>query len=318
MTEVGRLDDGDYRSGFARWDERSWVRAKPRRGAEFEPGKHFFSPDLCVPLAHPRVLAAPRGVREALLVHNLYIYLEFTVRLEMGPVNETCALLHSPAFLPWLPPGMKADALRIYTDEAGHAEMSNTLLAAVHEATGIAPIAHEPAFLGDLRRLYAAEPPVYRPLLKMFFTVVSETLITGSLTKLPKDPSVQRAVREVAQDHATDEGLHHAYFRRLFDLLWPRLPIPLRRKIGVLLPVITNAFLRPDEAALRAALHDVRFPDADRVAAESVALPAVRAAVADNAAPTIRMLCRGGVFEDPVVREAFRAAGLPTELAGRS
>jgi len=188
----------------------------------------------------------------------------------------------------------------------------------VRDETGIVPIDHEPAFLRDLRGLYADEPPVYRPLLKMFFTIVSETLITGSLTKLPKDLSVQQAVRDVAQDHATDEGLHHAYFRRLFDMLWPRLPAPLRRKVGMLLPAITRAFLWPDEAALRAVLHDVRFPDSDRVVAETVALPEVRAGVAENAAPTMRMLRRAGVFEDPAVCAAFHAHDLPPDLAGRS
>ncbi|HEY2671028.1 MAG TPA: hypothetical protein VGJ07_11720, partial [Rugosimonospora sp.] len=115
------------------------MRAKPRRNSPFRPGLDFFSADLCVPLRHPQVRAAGLRVRRDLLVHCLYQYLEFTVQLETGPVNEACLLLRSPAFLPSLPTGMKNDALRIYTDEAGHAEMSHTLQAAVQEETGVPP-----------------------------------------------------------------------------------------------------------------------------------------------------------------------------------
>ncbi|MGW2918470.1 diiron oxygenase [Streptomyces angustmyceticus] len=309
---MNRTEESGYRSLFKQWDSRSWVRSKPRRKGTFASGLHYFSPDLCPLLAHPEVRAAPAQVREEILVHSLYVYLEFTVQLELGPVNETCLLLHSPDFCPWLPAAMKEDLLRIYTDEAAHAEMSHTLLATVRDHTGVEPVLHRPYFLQELSRLYAAELPVYRPLVKLFFSIVSETLITGSLTKLPKDPSVQQAVRELAADHATDEGLHHAYFRRLFKSLWPKMPAPLQTKIGALLPEIILAFLRPDEAAMTrmlAGYPDI-FGDPARVVAETVELPRVRGSLVDNAAPTLRMLAQEGVFSDPVISAAFDKHGL--------
>ncbi|WP_170191926.1 diiron oxygenase [Saccharothrix syringae] len=303
----------DYRSRFTEWDRRSWVRAKPHRDSPFTAGAHYFSPELCPLSACPPVRAAPRHVREAVLVHSLYLHLEFTVQLEMGPVNEICALLRSPRFLPWLPAGMKDDVLRIYTDEAGHAEMSNTLKNAVAAETGVVPVEHRPRFLGALAALYSAELPAYRPLVKLFFAIVSETLITGTLTRLPKDPSVQAAVRELAQDHAADEGRHHAFFRALFELLWPRMPVPLRRKVGVLLPRVIHAFLWPDEPALVRVLATMpeHFADPAAVVAGLAASPACRDAVLRNAAPTLRMFRDNGVFDDPVLAAAFADAGLP-------
>ncbi|MFJ7212998.1 diiron oxygenase [Amycolatopsis sp. NPDC098790] len=302
----------EYRSRFTEWDRRSWVRSKPHRDAPFTARGQYFSADLCPLSACPRVQAAPAGVRAAILVHSLYLHLEFTVQLEMGPVNEICALLHSPGFLPWLPAAMKDDVLRIYTDEAGHAEMSNTLKSAVMAETGVVPIEHRPRFLTELAALYSAELPAYRPLVKLFFAIVSETLITGTLTKLPKDPSVQPAVRELAQDHAADEGKHHAFFRQLFELLWPRMPLPLRRKIGGLLPRVIHAFLWPDEPALTSVLRSMpgEFDDPARIVAEMSASARTRDAVLHNATPTLRMLRSNGVFADPVVSRAFVDAGL--------
>ena len=306
------LTSREYRSRFTEWDRRSWVRSKPHRDSPFVTGGHYFSADLCPLSACPRVRAAPDGVRAAILVHSLYLHLEFTVRLEMGPVNEICALLRSPGFLPWLPAGMKDDVLRIYTDEAGHAEMSHTLKSAVMAETGVVPIDHQPRFLTELAALYSAELPAYRPLVKLFFVIVSETLITGTLTRLPKDPSVQPAVRELARDHAADEGSHHAFFRRLFELLWPRMPQPLRRKIGGLLPRVIHAFLWPDEPALISVLRSMpgSFDDPVGIVAEMSASARTRDCVLRNATPTLRMLRDNGVIADPLVSRAFLDAGL--------
>jgi len=299
-----------YRSRFAQWDTQAWVRSKPRRDTAFTDGMHFFSPDLCPALVHPAVRALNR---ERLLVHQLYQYLEFTVRLETGPVNDVCLLLRSPEFLPWLPEAMRDDALRIYTDEAGHAEMSHTLLAGVREATGVQPIPHEPQFLRELAKLRAEETGLSEDMLALFFVIVSETLITASLNRLPRDERVQAQVRELAADHAADEGRHHAYFRQLFEYLWPRLPVPARRSAGVLLPRMLLAFLSPDEAAMTASLAECGIEDAPAVVAEILAAPETAAVVREGARPTLRMLAANGVFTDPPVAAAFAAHGLPEE-----
>jgi hypothetical protein len=299
--------DAAYRSRFAEWDQQAWVRSKPHRSAPFSDRLQFFSPDLCPLLRHPQVRAAPASTQRAILVHALYLHLEFTVRLETGPVNEVCLLLRSPDFLPWLPAGMRDDALRIYTDEAGHAEMSHALMARVHAASGVEPVRHEPRFLVELARISAAQPPTLRRLVTLFFVIVSETLITATLTGLPRDERVQPAVRELAADHAADEGRHHAYFRQLFEYLWPRLPAPLRRQVGMLLPEIVEAFLWPDEPVLTAVLAavDGGFEAPARIVAELVADDRVRADVRAGAQPTLRMLIQHGVLDDPPVRAAF-------------
>src|ERR687886_110138 len=65
-----------------------------------------------------------------------------------------------------------------------------------------------------LRRLYlyldfTADLEEIAGLTKVFFTVVSETLISAILSDIPHDQRVVGAVRAVIADHAEDEGRHH-------------------------------------------------------------------------------------------------------------
>jgi len=296
-----------YRSRFQHWDTQAWIRSKPRQSGAFDHRLSYFSADLCPLLQHPAVSGQPAQVRERLLIHQLYLYLEFTVRLETGPVNEACLLLREPGLWPWLPGGMRDDALRIYADEAGHAEMSHTLMMAVRAATQVVPLPHEPQFLRELAALGAADPELDQSLVKLFFVIVSETLITAPLHGLSRDTRVQRQVRGLAADHAADEGRHHAYFRELFECVWPRLPDDVRRRIGVLLPRMMLAYLAPDEAAVTAILAACGIGQPAEVAREIAALPHTRAAIRQAAGPSLRMFARAGLFDDRRVADAFAA-----------
>jgi hypothetical protein len=300
-----------YRSQFRRWDTQAWVRSKSRRSGAFDPRLSYFSAGLSPLLQHPVLSQRPAPVRERLLVHQLYLYLEFTVRLETGPVNDACLLLREPARWPRLPDGMRDDALRIYTDEAGHAEMSHTLMTAVRAATQIAPVPHEPQFLRKLAAIYAADTGLDRSLLTLFFVIVSETLITVPLSRLAQDEQVQHQIRGLAADHAADEGRHHVYFRQVFDCVWPQLPDDLRRRVGVLLPRMMLAYLAPDEAAFTAVLADCQIDQPADVAREIAALPSTQAGIRQAAQPSLRMFARGGVLDDPLIADAFAAHHLP-------
>src|SRR5213592_3705204 len=123
----------------------------------------FFSSDYSALFLHDEVKGAPENVRRELLVAQLYVYLHFTVVLEMGPVNEVANLLRQPSFLPWLPRAMKEYAHHVYTDEAWHADFSATLISEAIEVTGVPDVTTHPAFLDTLKQLELAEEPEFRP-----------------------------------------------------------------------------------------------------------------------------------------------------------
>jgi hypothetical protein len=307
----------EYQSRFDEWHKKSWVRSGQEHVAvaPFDPERYFFSRDILALFRHPSVARAPDDVQRGLLVLHLYDWLEFTEWLELGPVNDACNMIRRPDFLPWLSPKMKDDAVKIYTDEAGHAQMSHALVEETQKFTGIAPPRLRPQFVDTLDTMVAEYEPEVEPIVKLLFAIVSETLITGSLLKLPKDETVQQAVRDLAQDHATDEGRHHAFFRQVCLFVWPRLPRDLRRRLGPLFPDMILTFLAPDPRALERMLS--HYPDvfpSPRLVAESVV--GARETLADmrNAAkPTLRMLRQNGVFDEPEVADAFLRRGLTLE-----
>lgn len=210
--------DPSYKSSFEGWHESSYVRSGPKQAAEFEMGRDFYSRALVPILKHPDAEGLNEQQVQEILILSLYNYLEFTVQLETGPVNEICKKIREASFLDWLPIDLKRDALRIYTDEGAHAEMSNDLLSSVRAFMQVPPIAVRPQFLTVLDRLKRRHLDIESDFVTLLFVIVSETLITGSLGQLPKDKAVQQRVSDVAKDHARDEARHHSYFSEVVPL----------------------------------------------------------------------------------------------------
>jgi hypothetical protein len=138
--------------------------------------------------------------------------------------------------------------------------------------------------LGELKS--ALDAPL-RPLADIFFTTVSETLISGILGAVPRDQAVFTAVRETVADHAEDEGRHHAYFTRFFEYAWPQLTASQRELMGALLPDFVLGVI------------EETYPD-DRVHAD------MRAA----SGAMLRLFERNGVLESARAADAFQRCGL--------
>jgi hypothetical protein len=207
---------------------------------------------------------------------------------------------------------MRSDALKIYTDEAGHAQMSYELARATEAATDYTSLQLRPPFLDDFDEMLAQHDPQLEPMLTLLFAIVSETLITGSLKRLPRDGTVQQAVRDFASHHAQDEARHHHYFRGLCEMLWPRLPYELRRIVGPLLPGMVVTFLRPSYPGLTRLLAEFEgcFTRPAQLAEEIFSSDAVRTGIAEACQPTLRMFASCGVFDDHEVLDSFLDAGL--------
>jgi hypothetical protein len=215
-----------------------------------------------------------------------------------------------------LPATMRADAFKITTDEAWHAQFSDDLTAQMVAATGVsAESVVEPTFVGELRRLRAAFDPADRPLVDLVFAVVSETLVSALLADMPNDRRLARPVREVVADHAADEGRHHSYFQTLLRLLWPSLSAEHRRLLGPHVPAFVRAFLHPDPPAVRSALiaAGLTAREAAQVVHESYDPGTAAFDIRRPARATVRGFRAVGALDDPRTRDAFLAGGLLTD-----
>ena len=169
--------------------------------------------------------AAP-GAGRFVLLHRLYDYLDFTSELESSTVIPVAtAIARGRGGFP-APGALRADAFKIVTDEAWHAQFSDDLVRQLEAYTGQSPIAHVPAFRPRLDRLLEEVEPALRPGAALTIAVCSETLISGLLSKLPNDRRLPAAVSATVRDHAEDEGRHHAYFRTVLDRFWRRSSSP--------------------------------------------------------------------------------------------
>jgi hypothetical protein len=309
------ITEAAYASAFRNWEARASVRSKPRRMIEEdEPRSHIYFPPELVPVAqHPLVQELGAEAIDRVLIQNLHTYLEFTAELEQGAVNPVAAMIARRRSGFDLPETMIEDAYKIYTDEAWHAQFSDDLQRQVAVKTGVGPsVFEEPNFFRKLKGFQVDLGPDEQRLVMIFFTIVSETLISAILSGIPSDPRVVGAVRELVADHARDEGVHHAYFSRLLEFTWPRLNKAHRALIGPLLPEMVHAFLEPDFVAIAGNLRacGLTAEQIDQVMTECYPAAEVRAGIRSASKATIRHFERVGLVDDPRTAEALEASRL--------
>lgn len=303
-----------YVTKFRLWDERASVRTKPRRVLDGDDGSSlYFRPEAVPFVGHDLVRARGDEAAATVLLQRLHVYLDFTAALEQNAVNPVCAAIARRRSGFALPPAMLADAHKIYTDEAWHAQFSDDIQRQIADRTGIAPVLPEaPSFLARLSAAEAGMAPAGAQLAPLFFAIVSETLISAILSDIPQDPRIHPGVREVVADHAADERVHHAYFAKLLEHVWPQLDRHQRRAIGLQIPEFIRAFLDPDYAALAGILRSIGLTpeEAGQVLCDAYDERELARSAAADARHTLRHLAKVGVTDDPAVAEAFEARGL--------
>jgi hypothetical protein len=307
--------DLDYRSRFGNWDNRASVRTKALHIlGEHLDGQLFFPPELVPGIDHPALAAVMTPeCRQRILMHRLHVYLSFTTDLEQLVVNPVTQLLSREQLGFDLPKPMLRDAYKICADESWHALFSDDLADQIVAATGEQPVAlPRPRFLTELDRLSAGEDSSIRGLTSLFFTVVSETLISAILCGIPHDRRVVSAVRDTVADHAEDEGRHHAFYAKFFEYAWHQLGPAQRAAIGPLLPEFVTAFLAPDPGALTAvlAVAPLGVETVRGIVEESTPAAEVRASIRKAASASLRMFTQNGVLDDPRTHDRFAEMGL--------
>jgi hypothetical protein len=304
-----------YDSRFDNWDTRASVRNKPRRllDADEAAARVFFPPELVPAIDHPLVAERGAAATSRVLVQSLYQYLNFTVVLEQAAVMPVTLGISLDSYGVEFPESVLADALKITTDEAWHAQFSYDLMRQV-EATTHVPlrISASPPFIRRLERIRLRFDGELRELVGLFFGIVSETLVSSILSELPNDKRLPRAVRALVGDHAEDEGRHHAYFRSLLQLTWPVLDDHHRRVLGSLVPELVETFLEPDLEGVAISLQEARLPDREiaRVIEESYPKEWSTQRIAFAARATVRSFREVDALDDPQISDAFAAYGL--------
>jgi len=305
-------NDFPYQTKFANWDAKAWIKQGPGKGLGPVAGTEYF-PALLFPAAdHPLVLARGPEVRSTLLVKRLYGYARFTALLERHVVNPVTLLLADNELPLELPGSMRADGDLIYTDEAGHALESNRIIARVASLTGVSSRDFAPAQLQTYFRLIDAQAPELRALFQLAFGIVSETLISSTLSGIPRDPTVQPLVQWYTGEHAIDEGRHHNYFAQVLDCAWPQLTRAQKEAVAPMVPKFMTTFLGPDLPLIVGDLQSLGFSAAEteQIMAEKVVTQAARDGIRASVQKSMGYFREVGALELPGVQDAFWEEGL--------
>jgi hypothetical protein len=310
--QPGESADPEYQSAFLTWDTKATVRSAPRRVLESPPPPEPFPAELVPVFRHPLVKALRASGRRFLLAQHLFRYLDFTTQLELVVVNDTLVRLAlQPAY--GLTEPMRLDALRMVCDESYHALFSMDMKLQIADAYGIAAPADSRAwFLARIDRLLAETDASLREVGRLLFVTVSETLISASLAEHARGTDGPAAVRNLLQDHAVDEGRHHAFFAAFTRHLWACLDRSERRWAGRLIPQLIDIFLSVDVVAIEADLRVAGLsPDEAHQVAEETFLGAdVVAQKRQAASRTIRYFDELDAFRDDEAQASLIGYGL--------
>ena len=103
-----------------------------------------------------------------------------------------------------LPQDMIIEAYQIYVDEAYHAYFCADFQSQLEATTGCKAISISPASLGKFLEIQSSYSKPIQQLLEVFFVFVSETLISGILTEIPKDKRVKTSVCQLISDRKSN------------------------------------------------------------------------------------------------------------------
>ena len=301
-----------YESRFADWHATASVRTRPPLDASIGRELVCFPTELAPIVHHPSVQALGPCVQREALMQHLFSYLTFTDRLEDEVVNRSARRLATRGASLGLSGAMRLDAYKIYCDEGYHSLFSADLMeqlatasAFVYDGGGGHPA------LSFFHAQRAALDAATRAWFELFFAIVSETLISASLLRIPRARAVLPAVRHLVADHAADEWRHHAFFAAVCRLAWPRMSVRERRLVGPLIPRCIHQFLAADTPALLAFLTRHLAPArAADVIAESYPPDLARAQARAAARASLRVFQQAGLFDDPRTADAFHEEGL--------
>ncbi|GLY26200.1 diiron oxygenase [Micromonospora sp. NBRC 101691] len=299
-----------YPSIFGNWDRSASVRSRRVEPLDDLTRENllFFPPELVPVCDHPLVVARGDETRRRLLVRALHHYLNFTSELESRTVIPAATdLVHTYSGLP-LPDQARADACKIVTDEAWHAQFSRDLQTRIVECSGepMLPMT-SPMFIDRLDVIAEKIQPHIAAASRILFAIVSETLVSALLAQIPHDQRLPSMVRHSVAEHARDEGRHHAYFRIILRYFWSALTAAERRAVGPLIPSIIQAFLEPDYRASATSMASLGFSvdEIEAILSESFTPNRVLSDVAVAARTTTRYFAEVGAMKDPATKDAF-------------
>lgn len=309
--------NNEHQSFFPNWDKSSAVRSKPHTydcsNVVCERGDplsgNWFLPAALPFLKHPLLADLDPLQVQGLLARNLISFLEYTTLLEHRIVNRSVeSIAHN--YLPVIiPPDLRMDALRLYTDEAYHAVISADVSNQVAKIYGIDLGERKFQRISRLEKI--TENFQHLELGWFLIGFVSETVITKEFLKIGQT-AIAAPVHTMLMDHLEDERKHSQYFIEMFFHLWNRISREERDFCALQLPIIIQECFRLDSNVLMNDLADagIQKEIAETISAERNTESENKRRARMGSTATLHALRKCNFFSNPSYVAEFIKSGL--------
>lgn len=216
------------------WESRSTIRTRPRKIIDFNEAGYFF-PEERQPLLLNKVIASfGEEVKEKILLHSFYKYLNDIVNLEIRLINSACCKIMFGDLIVKYDDIVKLNANTIVIDEFYHVYVAKDMMWQLHQHFKDLEVMYYPisdsysAFIKIKEKLDKKCADVFEILAVCIF----ETTLVRELVEFFNTENIHPSIKYYVNDHMNDESKHAGFFFDLLKHTWANIPTEYQDNIG--------------------------------------------------------------------------------------
>lgn len=216
------------------WENRSSIRTSPRKTIDFEKKGFFFPPNKQLLLLLPEVYELGENVRNDILLHSFYKYLNDIVNLEIQLINSACNYIISNDLVVKYGQEVKINAYTVIIDEYYHVYLAQDMICQIDDKFPTfkkLPFPDSDAY-NAVNTIIEKLDAEYKEMFIIIAVCIFETTVVRELIEFFDDPEVHTSIRYYINDHMNDESKHYNFFYNLLNYTWKNLPENYKKNIG--------------------------------------------------------------------------------------
>lgn len=228
-----------------KWESRSSIRTRPRKHINFDQNGYFFPPDKQPLLLEPEVIALGEQVKEEILLHSFYKYLNDIVNLEIKLINSACNRLIYEDLIVNYSDSIKLNTYTVIIDEYYHVYTAKDMLLQLklqfpHLEKIDYPTSDAYKAVNVIKEQLEES---YHSIFEIIAVCIFETTLVRDLVEFFNSEHVHISIKHYVNDHMNDEAKHYSFFYNLLCYTWNHLPQDYKKNIGEKLASFIKLYL---------------------------------------------------------------------------
>jgi hypothetical protein len=218
----------------SKWERRSSIRTSPRKEIDFTKNGYFYPPEKQPLLLLKEVLDLGDVVKEKILIHSFYKYLDGIISLELNTLISACNKIISGCFPFDYPEDFKLNAYTVIIDEYYHVYIARDMILQMHmqipELDGVKYPKSDA--INSVEQIKKRMDIKYHDIFEIIAVCIFETTLVRELVEFFNANDVHDSIKYYVNDHMNDEAKHYGYFYDVLIYTWNNLSAEYRDEIG--------------------------------------------------------------------------------------